>query len=120
MMSTQEIATRLASLLGKGEFETAQRELFAADAVSIEPQASETFAKETKGLRAILEKGHKWESMLEKVHSCSASTPLVAGNAIAMRLAMDLTMKGRGRMQLAEICAYEVKDGKIASEQFFM
>lgn len=120
MMSTQEIATRLADLLGKGEFETAQRELFAQDAVSIEPQASATFAKETKGLRAILDKGHKWESMVEKVHSCSASTPLVAGNAIAMRLAMDLTMKGRGRMQLAEICAYEVKDGKIASEQFFM
>ena len=120
MMSTQEIATRLADLVGKGEFETAQRELFAEDAVSIEPTASEAFAKETKGLRAILEKGHKWESMVEKVHSCSASTPLVAGNAIAMRLAMDLTMKGRGRMQLAEICAYEVKDGKIASEQFFM
>ncbi len=120
MMSTQQIATRLADLVGKGEFETAQRELFAEDAVSIEPQGSEQFAKETKGLRAIIEKGHKWESMVEQIHSCSASTPLVAGNAIAMRLAMEVTMKGRGRMQLAEICAYEVKDGKIASEQFFM
>jgi SnoaL-like protein len=120
MMTTQQIATRLADLVGKGEFEAAQKELFAEDAVSIEPEASENFAKETKGLRAILEKGHKWESMVEKVHSCSTSTPLVAGNAIAMRLAMDVTMKGRGRMQLAEICAYEVKDGKIASEQFFM
>lgn len=120
MMSTQEIAKRLADLVGKGEFEAAQRELFAEDAVSIEPQASEAFAKETKGLRAILEKGQKWGAMVEKVHSCSTSTPLVAGNAIAMSLAMDLTMKGRGRMQLAEICAYEVKDGKIASEQFFM
>jgi hypothetical protein len=44
----------------------------------------------------------------------------VAGNAIAMTLSIDVTMKGQGRMQLAEICAYEVKDGKIASEQFFM
>lgn len=120
MMSTQQIASRLADLVGKGEFEAAQKELFAENAVSIEPQESEHFAKETKGLPAIIEKGHKWESMVEKIHSCSASTPLVAGNAIAMTLAMDLTMKGRGRMQLAEICAYEVKDGKIASEQFFM
>ena len=120
MMSTQQIASRLVELVGKGEFETAQRELFAEDAVSIEPQATESFSKETKGLRAILEKGRKWESMVEKVHSCSASTPLVAGNAIAITLSMDLTMKGRGRMQLAEICVYEVKDGKIASEQFFM
>jgi limonene-1,2-epoxide hydrolase len=120
MMSTQQIATRLADLVGKGQFEAAQRELFAEDAVSIEPEASGQFAKETKGLRAIIDKGHKWESMVEKIHSCAASTPLVAGNAIAMTLSMDLTMKGKGRMQLAEICAYEVKDGKIASEQFFM
>jgi hypothetical protein len=120
MMSTQQIATRLADLVGKGQFEAAQRELFAEDAVSIEPEASGQFAKETKGLGAIIDKGHKWESMVEKIHSCSTSTPLVAGNAIAMTLAIDLTMKGKGRMQLAEICAYEVKDGKIASEQFFM
>jgi len=120
MMSTQQIASRLAELVGKGEFEAAQKELFAEDAVSIEPQATEHFAKETKGLPAIVEKGHKWEEMVEKIHSCSASKPLVAGNAIAMTLAMDVTMKGRGRMQLAEICAYEVKDGKIFSEQFFM
>lgn len=120
MMSTQQIAARLADLVGKGEWESAQRELFAQDAVSIEPQASEAFEKETKGLNAIIEKGHKWEAMVEKVHSCSASAPLVAGNAISLTLAVDLTMKGRGRMQLAEICVYEVKDGKIASEQFFM
>jgi hypothetical protein len=120
MMSTQQIATRLADLVSQGQFEAAQKELFADDAVSIEPQASGELAKETKGLRAIIEKGHKWESMVEKVHSCAASTPLVAGNAFAVSLSMDVTMKGRGRMHLAEICAYEVKDGKIASEQFFM
>lgn len=119
-MSTQQIAVRLADLVGKGEFEAAQKELFAEDAVSIEPQQSEQFSKETRGLRAILEKGHKWESMVEKVHSCSTSAPLVAGNAIAMTLSMDVTMKGRGRTRLAEICTYEVKDGKITSEQFFM
>lgn len=120
MMSTQQIASRLAELVGKGQFEAAQKELFAEDAVSIEPQASEHFAKETKGLRAIIEKGHKWESGVEKIHSCAASTPLVAGNAIAMTLSLDVTMREGGRMQLAEICAYQVKNGKIASEQFFM
>lgn len=120
MMSTQEIAIRLADLVGQGRFEAAQRELFAEDAVSIEAHATEQFARETKGLSAILEKGHKWQSMLEGVHSCSTSAPLVAGNAIAIMLAMDLTMKGRGRMQLAELCVYAVEQGKIISEQFFM
>ena len=79
------------------------------------------FPKETKGLRAIIEKGHKFESMVEKVHSCSTSAQLVAGNAIAFTLTMDVTMKGRGRMKMEEMCVYEVnKNGKIASEQFFM
>jgi len=120
-MSTQQIASRLADLCNQGEFEAAQKELFADDAVSIEPQPGPDFPKETKGLKAIIEKGHKWETMIEQVHGCSASKPLVAGNAIAMTLSMDVTMKGRGRMKLEEVCVYEVnKDGKIASEQFFM
>ena len=118
-MSTQQVATRLAELCRQGQFEAAQRELFAQDAVSIEPEEG-AFPKETKGLPAIIEKGHKWSSMVEQVHGCTASTPLVAGNAIAMTLGMDVTMKGSGRTKLEEVCVYEVKDGKIASEQFFM
>jgi limonene-1,2-epoxide hydrolase len=119
-MSTQQIASRLAQLCSQGKFEAAQKELFASDAVSIEPHESPGFAKETKGLPAIIEKGHKWEASIEKVHGCAASEPLVAGNAIAMTLTMDLTMKGQGRMQMSEVCVYEVKDDKIVSEQFFM
>jgi hypothetical protein len=119
-MYTQQIATRLAELCNKGDFEAAQKELFANDAVSIEPRETAGFPKETKGLEAIIQKGHQWASSLDQLHGCSASKPLVAGNAIAMTLSMDVTMKGRGRMKLEEVCVYEVKDGKIASEQFFM
>jgi len=119
-MNTGQIANRLAELCREGKFEAAQKELFAENAVSIEPRATPEFAKETRGLRAIIEKGHKFEEMVEHVHGCSTSTPLIAGNAIAFTLTMDVTMKGRGRVKLEEICAYEVKDGKIVSEQFFM
>jgi ketosteroid isomerase-like protein len=119
-MNTQQIATRLAELCRQGQFEAAQKELFAEDAVSIEPHATADFPKETRGLRAIVDKGHKFGSMMEKVHEVRASDPLVTGNAIALALSMDVTMKGRGRVKLEEICAYEVKDGKIVSEQFFM
>jgi hypothetical protein len=119
-MSTQQIASRLAELCSQGKFEAAQQELFADNAVSIEQQATPDFPKETKGLKNIIEKGHKWEANVEQVHSCSASKPLVAGNAFALTLSLDVTMKGRGRMKMEEVCVYEVKDGKIASEQFFM
>jgi hypothetical protein len=57
---------------------------------------------------------------LEQVHGCTASAPLIAGNAFALTLAMDVTMKGRGRVKLEEVCVYEVKDEKVVSEQFFM
>ena len=72
-MNTQQIAARLTELCSQGQFEAAQKELFAEDAVSIEPQESPDFPKETKGLRAIIEKGHKFESMVEKVHGVSTS-----------------------------------------------
>jgi len=119
-MNTQQIAARLTELCRQGQFEAAQKELFAEDAVSIEPRETPDFPKETRGLRAIIEKGHKFESMVENIHGVSTSGPLVTGNAIALALTMDVTMKGRGRVKLEEICAYEVKDGKIVSEQFFM
>jgi hypothetical protein len=119
-MNTQQIAARLVELCRQGQFEAAQKELFSEDAVSIEPRATPDFPKETKGIRAIIDKGHKFDSMVEQMHACSASEPLITGNAIALALTMDVTMKGRGRVKLEEICAYEVKDGKIVSEQFFM
>jgi hypothetical protein len=119
-MSTQQVASRLSELCNKGEFEKAQKELFADDAVSIEMQATPNFPKETKGLKAILEKGKKWSANVEKVHSVGASKPTVANNAIAMTLTLDVTMKDRGRTKMEELCVYTVKDDKITSEQFFM
>lgn len=117
-MTTQQIADRLVALCRIPDYETAQRELFAEDAVSIEPYASEDFPKETKGLNAILEKGKKFESMLETIHSTRISDPLVAGNVFCCALNLDATMKGKGRMDMNEICLYHVKDGKIVSESF--
>lgn len=118
-MTTQEIADKLAAYCKKGEWEAAQKELYAKDVTSIEPQATPAFAKETKGLDAIIEKGHKFNAMVEKYHSIEVSNPLVSGDAIALVLKMDLEMKGHGRTAMSEIAVYQVKDGKIISEQFF-
>jgi len=120
-MSTQAIASRLAELCRKGDFETAQKELFADDVVSIEPYATEDFPKETVGLDAIIKKGEKFQSMVETSHSePEVSEPLVAGNSFAITMTMDVTMKQKGRMKMTELCVYKVKDGKVVSEEFFM
>ena len=119
-MNTQAIANRLVELCRKGDFEAAQKELFSQDAVSVEPYATPDFQKETKGLPAILEKGQKWESMVEQMHGMDVSDPLIAANSFACTMHLDITTKGRGRMDMTELCVYNVKDGKIVSEEFFM
>jgi hypothetical protein len=58
--------------------------------------------------------------MIEQVHSGEVSDPIVAGSSFACIMRMDVTMKGEGRMNMSELCVYDVKDGKIISEQFHM
>lgn len=117
-MNTEAIAQRLVALCREGKWETAQQELYAADALSLEPYETPNFAKETKGLPAIIQKGHVFTSLVEKMHSLAVSDPLVAGNAFACTMTMDIKMKGHDRMKMSELCVYEVKDGKIVREQF--
>ncbi len=119
-MTTQEIANRLVQLCRNGDFETAQKELFAENAVSIEPHATPSFDIETKGLKAIKEKGEKWNSMVQETHGMEVSDPLVAGNSFACTMRFKVTMKERGYTDMTELCVYQIKDGKIVSEEFVM
>lgn len=118
-MTTQEIARELVAYCAKGEFGKAQTELYDENAVSIEPYATPNFAKETKGLPELQKKIKFFLDGLDAIHSIKVSEPLVVANAISFSIDMDVDMKGQGRMNMAEICVYEVKDGKIISEQFF-
>ena len=119
-MTTKEIAARLVELCRNGQFDTVQNELFATDAVSIEPHATPGFEKETRGVDAILKKGERWNAMVEKVNSLTVSEPMLAGNSFAVSLGMDVVMKDQGPIKISELCVYTIKDGKITAEQFFM
>jgi hypothetical protein len=119
-MTTEEIASRLIAFCRKADWEGAHKELYAENATSTEPYATPEFEKLTSGLRAITAKGRKFDAMVEKIHSIETSAPLVAGNSIAFTMTMDLTMKGKGRMKSPELCVYQVKDGKVVSEEFFV
>jgi limonene-1,2-epoxide hydrolase len=119
-MTTKEIAEKLIAHCRQAAWEAAQRELYAQDAVSIEPCETPHFAKETRGLEAIFAKGRKFDSLVETMHGLKVSDPVVANSSFACTMSMDVTMKGAGRMQMTELCVYEVKDGKIVSERFHM
>jgi len=116
-MNTRQIADRLVELCRQGQFETAQTELFAADADSIEPPGAQM--PNVKGLAAIQEKGRQFMAGIEAFHSTTVSDALVAADHFSLAMALDVTMKGAGRVQIEEICVYRVAGGKIASEQFF-
>ena len=119
-MSTATVADRLVSLCRAGKYEEAQRELYAKDAVSIEPdERSNGPMGNVKGLKAILAKGQYWKENLEAVHASEVSDPMVADGWFSVAMHVDATIKGHGRADMREICVYHVKDDKIVHEQFF-
>ena len=117
-MTTQEVASRFHELSQSGQWELIQTELFADNAVSIEPAHSPGL-QTAEGMEAIREKGKKFGEMVEEMHGGYSNEPQVAGTHFAVTMGMDVTMKGMGRMKMDEVAVYEVKDGKIVKEQFF-
>jgi len=119
-MTTQEIADRLVALCREGKYEQVYDELFAADAENIEmPQVSGGPLGNVKGLDAIRRKGELWAEGIVDMHGGSVGEPIVAGSWFALPMSLDVTFKDRGRVAMEELCVYRVRDGKIASEQFF-
>lgn len=119
-MNTEAIAKRLVELCRAGNYDQAQSELYADDAISIEPDGLPPGALgNAHGLSEIREKAKKFSESIEAVHSSSVSDALVAGNWFSVTMAMDVTMKGRGRFSMSEVCVYGVRDGKVVHEQFF-
>jgi ketosteroid isomerase-like protein len=118
VMTTKDVANRFNELAQTGQWQQIQDELFADNAVSIEPEHSQGM-RSAQGRDAISNKGKQFGEMVEEMHGGFSNEPQVAGNHFAVAMGMDVTMKGQGRMKMDEIAVYEVKDGKIVKEQFF-
>ena len=116
-MTTQQVANRLVELCRKGEIQKAGEELYSDEIISIEPENAPT--KTAKGKKAVGLKGQQFASMVQERHGGSFSDAIVCGRYFSCAMMLDATFKGQGRKVLEEICVYEVKDGKIVSEQFF-
>src|SRR5687768_13190108 len=113
-MTTQQVADRFYELSKDNRFDTIQNELYADNAVSIEPpHAAAQGLENATGLDAIKKKGDAFNAMVEEMHGGYCSEPVVGGNFFSVAMGMDVTMKGAGRTKMDEIAVYEVKDGKI-------
>ena len=117
-MTTQEIAKKLVEYLNQGQFEEAQKNLFADNVVSIEPEASNI--PKFEGLTNILKKGEEFRNSVEAWHGMSVSAPIATFNYIALALKIELTYKGQTEStSMEEIILYRVEEGKIIHEQFY-
>lgn len=116
-MTTQEVANRLIKLCREGQNAKAYDELFATNAVAIEP--AHTQQPEAKGLDALRAKTEYFQKSVKEFHGSYVSDPIVAGNFFSCSMGIDFTNQEGNRIKMDEVCVYEVKDGKVVKEQFF-
>lgn len=116
-MTTQEVANKFYAWAQAGDWASIQNELFAENAVSLEPEWAPV--PKVEGIEAIRQKGEQFNSMVEAYHGGYCNEPIVAGNHFSCTMGMDVTFKERGRQKMDEVCVYEVQEGKIVKEQFF-
>ena len=117
-MTTQEIAARFHELAQQEKWFEIQDEFFAENVRSIDPEGS-PYMGYAEGKAAVRKKGEDFVSRITAFHGASTTSPLVTGNPFAVGRQIDITVEGHGRIQMNEIMLYEVKDGRIISEQFF-
>ena len=118
LLSTAEVAARFQELAQQEKWFEIQDELFADHVKSIETPSS-NFLSNAEGKLNVREKGENWVKRIEAAHKRSTTAPIVGDNHFAVGREVDITVQGVGRIQIKQIMLYEVKDGKIVSEQFF-
>lgn len=116
MNTISEIASRLASLCNEHKFVEAYTELYADDAVSIDPNNKN---EPMTGLHKLIEHEKQFLSRVE-VHDVKVSDAIFAGNYFSVTFSMHFTIKGHDSKTIEEICVYKVENGKIISQQFFI
>ncbi|MBB6112622.1 nuclear transport factor 2 family protein [Mucilaginibacter lappiensis] len=116
MNTLPEIANRLASLCNELKFVEAYTELYADNAVSIDPQNKN---EPIIGLHNLIEREKQFLANVEII-DIKVSEAIFAGSYFSLIFSMHFTIKGQGEKLVEEVCIYKVENGKIISQQFFI
>ncbi|AXT61780.1 nuclear transport factor 2 family protein [Aquimarina sp. AD10] len=111
------IANTLVTLLRQKQFVAAQEQLFAQDAISLEPSIYKE--RSVKGLKAILKKEKTFLSNIKHWHHFQVSDPVISKDYFSIRMMTDVTLLTKQKVTIDEIIIYQVTNGKISKEQFF-
>ncbi|NAY91619.1 nuclear transport factor 2 family protein [Muricauda sp. JGD-17] len=114
-MSTQEVADKLVSLCRAGKYDEAYG-LYAQDAVSVEMPGVPN--EVTEGLDNILKGFEEWAGNIQEAHGGTVGDPVVSGNHFVVPMTSDVTFKDGRRVNMEELCLYQVEAGKIKKASF--
>ena len=118
-MTIKEIAERLYELCSSKLFAKAQIELYSDDSVSIEPLNAQWGLQTVKDKEALMQKGKDFMALVTEWHGAFIGQPIVYGPFIFMEMQMDLTVTRLGKICISEMGKFEVRNGKIISEEFY-
>ncbi len=118
-MTTQEVAKRYYELIQQHQYKQIQDELYASDAVSIEPENDTDLPLVTEGIEALQQKEKLFFSQVDQMYGGKMSEPVVSNFFFSQMTEMDVKMKGKERKIKGQIGVFEVRNGKIVKEQFF-
>ncbi len=94
--------------------------MYGNDTESIEPPNNGISSLQNiKGLDAKKQKDKNFGEAMEEMHSAFCDAPIVTRKYFSLKMRMDVTIKGIGRINMDKIRVFEVEDGKIVKEQFF-
>ena len=118
-MTTEKVAARYYELIQMHQYAQIQDELYAVDAISIEPENDTNLPLMVQGIENLRQKEGLFFSQVETMHGSYMSAPIVSSVFFSMMTGMDVTMRGKERKKKDQIGVFEVRNGKIVKEQFF-
>lgn len=118
-MTTEQVATRYYELIQQHQYEQIQNELYAPNAISIEPENDSNLPLVVEGIEALRQKEELFFAQVDEIFGSYMSETVVSTFYFSMMTGMDVKMKGKERKRKEQICVFEVRDGKIVKEQFF-
>lgn len=119
---TMKVGSRLVELCREGKYLDAITELYADDAVSIEPFDCGPQGRETRGKQVILKESEGFITNNE-IHSATIDGPYPFEDRFICFMRMDMTPKegpmAGQRIDAKEACHYTVRNGKIVRAEFY-
>lgn len=119
-MTALEIGKELVALCRQGKNLDAIAKFYSPTIESVEAISNPQIGQVQKGIAAVKGKNQWWVDN-HQIHHAEASGPFLNGDRFIVHFTYDVTPKQTGkRMTMSEMGLYQVQNGKIAKEEFWL